>query len=333
MITKLYDKFKKFLKENYISIIILIVICAAFFIPVPYYIYNGGGTINISDRIKINDNEDEQNFFMCYVSQMKSNIITLGLSYIFDSIDKEKIVDSNYNEEEDLIINNILLEESKSNAVINAFTKAGKNISINSQKLYVTHIFEEAKTNLEVGDEIISINDSKITSFEDMQKIISNHNYKDKLTFNVIDYKGKEKNKEAYVVNIDNEKKVGISLTMNYEYKIEDDVNIKFKGNETGPSGGLMLSLAIYDSITNSNLSIDKKVCGTGTITSDGNVGEIGGIKYKLNGAVKDECDIFITPTGNNYNEAIKEKEKNKYDIDIYEAKNFTDVITYLENY
>ena len=33
-----------------------------------------------------------------------------------------------------------------------------------------------------------------------------------------------------------------------------------------------------------------KKIVGTGTIEEDGSVGEIGGVKYKLSGAVKKSC-------------------------------------------
>ena len=133
------------------------------------------------------------------------------------------------------------------------------------------------------------------------------------------------------IINIDNEKKIGVGITINYIIETDPKVDVKFKNNEAGPSGGLMMTIGIYDKLTNSNLSKNKKICGTGTIDIDGNVGEIGGVKYKLRGAVDNGCDIFLAPT-DNFKEVKKEKEKNKYNIEIYEAKTFTDTIKYLKS-
>ena len=91
-----------------------------------------------------------------------------------------------------------------------------------------------------------------------------------------------------------------------------DDRNqaIDFKGNESGPSGGLMLTIAIYDKLVSKDLTNGLKIVGTGTIDYDGNVGQIDGVSYKLKGAVKKGADIFIAPTGENYQECVKLKKK-----------------------
>ena len=50
----------------------------------------------------------------------------------------------------------------------------------------VYYIFEDAKTNLKVGDIIESINDIKITSFDELTNQINNYNVGDEIVFNVI---------------------------------------------------------------------------------------------------------------------------------------------------
>ena len=110
-------------------------------------------------------------------------------------------------------------------------------------------------------------------------------------------------------------------------------VRLDFKGNESGPSGGLMLTIAIYDKLVSKDLTNGLKIVGTGTIDYDGNVGQIDGVAYKLKGAVKKGADIFIAPTGENYQECVKLKKKKGYKIDIIEAKTFEQVIRQLENY
>ena len=71
-----------------------------------------------------------------------------------------------------------------------------------------------------------------------------------------------------------------------------------------------MMALSIYGNLTNQDLTNGKTIVGTGTIDIDGNVGSIGGVKYKLIGAVKNKADIFIVPNGENYDEAIKIKKE-----------------------
>jgi PDZ domain-containing protein len=73
-------------------------------------------------------------------------------------------------------------------------------------------------------------------------------------------------------------------------------------------------------------------IVGTGTIDIDGKVGEIGGVKYKLKGAIKNDADIFFVPNGKNYEEAIKLKKKHGYDIKIVGVSTLDDAISYLEN-
>ena len=62
----------------------------------------------------------------------------------------------------------------------------------------------------------------------------------------------------------------------------------------------------------------------------NGNVGEIGGIKYKIMGAVKNNMDVVLVPSAN-YKEALQVKKEKKYKIKIVEVKTFNDAIEYLK--
>ena len=59
-----------------------------------------------------------------------------------------------------------------------------------------------------------------------------------------------------------------------------------------------MFALAIYDTITPGELTGGRYIAGTGTITSDGTVGEIGGIQQKIAGAVGQGAEVFLVPAG-----------------------------------
>ena len=123
---------------------------------------------------------------------------------------------------------------------------------------------------------------------------------------------------------------IGILITEKKEVETIPEVELKFKKSESGPSGGLMTALAIYNYLTPEDITHGKTIVGTGTIDINGNVGSIGGVKYKLKGAVKNKAEIFIVPNGENYEEAIKLKEENNYEIEIVGVETFDDALNYL---
>ena len=90
-----------------------------------------------------------------------------------------------------------------------------------------------------------------------------------------------------------------------------------------------MTSLAIYTKLTGIDLLKGRKIVGTGTIDSNGNVGEIGGVKYKLMGAEKGKADIFFVPE-ENYDEALQVKKEKNYQIEVVKVKTLHEAIEYL---
>ncbi len=66
-----------------------------------------------------------------------------------------------------------------------------------------------------------------------------------------------------------------------------------------GPSAGLMYTLGVIDKLTPGDLTDGRFVAGTGTITSSGKVGKIGGIEQKVVAARRNGATIFMTPAAN----------------------------------
>ena len=91
-----------------------------------------------------------------------------------------------------------------------------------------------------------------------------------------------------------------------------------------------MLALEIYNQLIEEDITKGIKIAGTGTIDSDGNVGSIGGVKYKVAGADSDDAKIFFVPI-ENYEEAIKTKKEKKLDIEVVKVGTLVDAINYLE--
>ncbi|PZG10756.1 YlbL family protein [Nonomuraea aridisoli] len=89
---------------------------------------------------------------------------------------------------------------------------------------------------------------------------------------------------------------VGVEMRAAYQFPFDVDINV---GDVGGPSAGLMFSLGIVDKLTPGELTGGKKIAGTGTIDSTGQVGPIGGIAQKMVGAKESGATIFLTPADN----------------------------------
>jgi PDZ domain-containing protein len=61
----------------------------------------------------------------------------------------------------------------------------------------------------------------------------------------------------------------------------------------------MMFALGIIDKLTDGALNGGEHVAGTGTISSTGEVGPIGGIRQKMYGALGAGADFFLAPESN----------------------------------
>ena len=337
MLNKVYLRLKKFMKDYYKTIIFLVICYFVFTFPLPYYIYAGGGTINIDDRVVIDGDKDKSkgSLNFAYVKELEGNVASFILGNIIPGYDIEKQEDVELNEDEtseDIMFRNkIYLENANQTAIMLAYQKAGKEVRIKNKHFYIIYLEDKEEDGLRVGDELLKVNGKEIENVEDYTNEIQNHEVGEKIKVTV-KRDDKEKDVMATVKEGDDYKVTGVSVSTIYEYKTNPKVELNFKDSEGGPSGGLMLTLAIYDKLTKGDLTNGLKIVGTGTISSDGTVGEIGGVKYKLNGAVKAKADLFLVPKGDNYKEALKEKEEHDYDIEIKAIGTFDEAVEYLES-
>ena len=89
---------------------------------------------------------------------------------------------------------------------------------------------------------------------------------------------------------------IGVTLITDYDFPI--DVTIQLN-NVGGPSAGMMFALGIIDTLTPGQLNGGENIAGTGTISADGEVGAIGGIRQKLYGARGAGAEYFLAPASN----------------------------------
>lgn len=321
------------IKRNYKFYIGLFLIMALFLVRFDYVIYTPGSLENLNDRIIVTpSNESKGSMNLTYVTSIPANIPNILLSLIIPNWDIESLNNMRVEDESEKEIENrdkIYLKDTSYDAVIAAFKEANMKYEITNVDVTITYIYNIAKTNLKVGDVIKTINGVKITSFNSLINEVNKYEVGEKLIINVL-----RNNKiiecEATIVLEENKKMIGISLAELKNIKTNPEVKFVFKNNESGSSRGLMCALEIYNRITKYDITKGDIISGTGVIDENGNVGSIGGVKYKLRGAVNKHAKVFIVPS-DNYEEAISLKNKYKYDIEIIKADTLKNVIKALK--
>lgn len=212
-------------------------------------------------------------------------------------------------------------------SLILAYTEAKKeDSSINiDYKFYsydVTYI--DTRSDFKIGDRIIGIND------------VDNSN-----RLNLLEALRKRKIGDKVKV-IRDDKEIIITLTETSGFSAYQRYNInmdntypkyKFKDNYIGgPSGGLLQTLSIYNRLTKEDLTHGLKIAGTGTISINGTVGLIGGVREKVPTAIDDDINIFFVASGN-YDDALESYNSisNKKNMKLVKIETFYDCLNYLK--
>lgn len=333
MINKIYEKIKSFIKDNYKFLLGLLVIFLLFYVELPFVIYTPGGTIDLKNRIILEDKyESSGKLQMAYVRAVKGTLPFLGLSYLIDDWDimkKEDITYENETIKEKEYKDKINMQASIDNAILASYRLLGKEIKINKVHNIVTYIDKNADTDLKLYDEIISIEGVDVTSLDEYRNEVLKAKENDILTLKVLRNK-KEIEVKIKVYNTTDGLKTGISMISTYDYTINPKIDIKSKMSESGPSGGLMMALGIYDALVEYDITKGYNIVGTGTIDEYGKVGEIGGVKYKLLGAYKKGAEIFICPK-ENYEEVKSIVKQKNYDIIVLTGDSLDEIIESLK--
>ncbi len=322
-----------FIKKNLKYILIYGVVFILLIIELPYYIEAPGGIINVNDRINIeNSYSSNGSLNLSYISEYKATLITLFKSLFnkdYKIISRKDVIPDDIDIKNYEYRDKLMLEESYSNAIYLGYLKANKQIEVKNEKIYVNTILDNADTNLDVGDQILEVNNNIISSKEDIDNIVNNYNVGDIIDIKIL-RNNREHMKYAKLIKYEDKYILGIVVSKIKEMETNPKIDISYASRESGPSGGLMLSLAIYNNLVKEDITKGRIIVGTGTIDEFGNVGSIGGVDYKLKSAIKNKADIFLVPNGENYEEVVKIVNKEGYKIKIKGVSTFDEALDYL---
>lgn len=291
-------------------------------IAVPYTIFQPGPTINVLGKLdgkqilevhghKTFPDTGDLRMVTIILSQPKEKISAWSALYAwlnpddalypFDAIYKPSETNAQ-NKQEDAQ----MMASSQDNAVAAAFTLAGIKYAEVPQ-VGTVKSGSPADGTLEVGDDITAVNAKPATTVQKVIDAVRPLRPGTPVSITVL-RKGVSKTFTLRTAALGTTGKlrhqslVGVGLGVTYTFPFS--VKVRLSEQIGGPSAGMMFALSIYDLLTPGSLTGGKSVAGTGTITADGSVGEIGGIEQKIVGAQSDGAHLFLVPAGD-CNEAV----------------------------
>lgn len=184
---------------------------------------------------------------------------------------------------------------SQENATAAALTALGHDVPA---VLTVAGIIPESGSDgaLEVDDVLLAVGGVELASFQDLADVLASTPPGTEIAVAV--RRDGERREPTVVTGDDGQggSVLGVFVDPDFDFPVDVTIRIEEIG---GPSAGSMFALGIVDTLTPGELTGGVDIAGTGTISIDGDIGAIGGIRQKVAGAARDGSAFFLAPTSN----------------------------------
>jgi PDZ domain-containing protein len=283
----------------------------AAFVPLPYVTYYPGPTVDIlaesngDETVQVTGHEayyddGELRMTTVYVSQPEEDVTLPELLRAYFDPDaavwpRSSVYAPDETDESSDRESAVAMVSSQDTAVAAALTELGEKIDPIVEVLDVTPGLP-AEGKLEVRDVLLRVGDTDITEAQDVVDAVDQAVAGQPIPF-VVRRGEKRVSVEITPRKVGDDLRVGISPGVGFDFPYDVDVNIS--DNIGGPSAGLMMSLAIFDTLTPGSMTDGADIAGTGTITPAGAVGPIGGIQQKIAAARDAGAELFLVPADN----------------------------------
>lgn len=343
---------KKIMRRVLYTVALILFLGWFIFWPINKYIESPGSADNLRSYVSIPGHPDKHkgSFMITSVYLQQARPVTYIWAKLAPNTSLENASDVTGGQSGKTFdrVQNFYMQSAINQAIAVAFRTAHRPVRTTYLGIYVLQVQNNSKFKgkIKVGDTITKVNGHHFNTAKGYQKYIGKQKVGSPLTVQYIQ-NGKTKRVTKPLVKINNSRAgIGIILTDNTKVHTTPKVNVN-PGQLGGPSGGLMFALQIYQQITGQDLRHGKKIAGTGTISSDGSVGEIGGIDKKVVAAHRAGAQIFFAPyvkptklilryeEGHQTNYQMAKATAKKYapGMKVVPVKSFSEAVHYLQTH
>ena len=335
-------KSRTILRSGLVLAIILLIMS---FIKLPFYITQPGMASELEPIIKVENGFDDEkgSFSLTTVRFGRANPLTYVWAKVNEFYYIHPLEDIKREDESDKDYMNRqlhMMEVSQEAAISVAYEKANKKVEYTFHGIYVDGVIKNmpAASKLEVGDRIYKVDSLEFQTAEEFIEYVAKKKEGEEVII-TFERDGKRDEAKITLAAFPNQPdKIGLGISLVTDRQMDVEPKIELQTEEIGgPSAGLMMSLEIYNQLTEGDLTKGYQIAGTGTINAEGIVGPIGGISQKIVAADKEGIDIFFAPNekgdqASNYNEALETGKKIGTDMEIIPVDTFDEAIEYLNN-
>ncbi|WP_229787172.1 MULTISPECIES: YlbL family protein [Actinokineospora] len=281
-------------------------------VPIPYVSLGPGptyDTLGSVDGVAIVQVEGEQTYETTGQLRMTTvsvndditlfGALALWVSGRFALAPREEYFPPGETEEQIEQQNTKLFEDSQSNAETAALRHLDYPMKVIAQQITTGAPADKV---LAPGDEIAEVNGRKIAQADDVRAALAGTRPGDAVPITYVRGGVTETatitlgDAAAFGADAREEGFIGLGVVDQPEVDFTTTITLEDVG---GPSAGLMFSLAIVDRLTEGDLADGQIIAGTGEITTQGVVGPIGGIAFKMTAAAEAGATTFLVPAAN----------------------------------
>lgn len=292
----------------FISVILVCVILIALsYIPLPYYIYSPGNAESLQPLIQVSGgHKTEKGSFMLttvYVVYAK-NVYDLlyGLSLPDHQLIPVSQVDPGLTNQQYNQIEDYMMTSSHQSAEIAALQYLKKPVYVHVLGVQVIYVYPTSKAVglLQSGDIITSIQGQSLQDPSRLIQIFQHAGVGDKVSLSIL-RSGHKLHLVVPLVNLaanPKQHEVGLGISAGIALSVKTPIRIRINsGDINGPSAGLMFTLEVINQLYNhGDLTKGYRIAGTGTMSENGTIGQIGGVEHKIVAAARAHANYFFVP-------------------------------------
>jgi len=289
-------------------VILAVLVGTVLFYPLPYFLKSPGGAESLRGRVTVADHPMtvKGDFLFTTVLQLikpsLAQMLYVRLTEDYtETVPADKAIGNVKNIDAYNQLTDWMRVDSEASAVMAAHKYLDRPLKVENQGVIIRSFLPDspASKQLHEGDILAAADGHPVQTVADLAAAVKNKTKGETLALQV--RRGKQTlNVTVPLTELSSENgapRLGIGIYYEQVRKAFPTTPIQFKLEDIGgPSAGLMLTLDIISKLEGKDYSRGYSIAGTGTIDAEGNVGQIGGIRYKLVGASRTGADYFLVP-------------------------------------
>jgi PDZ domain-containing protein len=315
----------------FVGAVVVLVVIGIFTVPTRWYLFSPGSLRPTESAISIQghtafESKGSITYPTVSVSIRPATTAQLIRGLLDDRIEiesRDQIYGPTGNIQQDQIVNQQMMEDSKLAATIVAFRTVGYPVSVTGDGAFIQDVVKgfPASSTFHQGDVITSVEGHSVSTWDQLRLLMADRPAGSEVALTIRRPAKSSANQGTSTTTlpgthtgadgtqtINTTVKLGSNPTdpshgflgvagmtadqgLKLPFKIDMD-----SGDVTGPSGGLAWTLGLIDRLTPGDLTGGKTIVATGEMETDGTVGQIGGIEQKMAAVLRNGADEFFFP-------------------------------------